>query len=615
MSDIGPAFAIQTMEVNKMVRIEDYAIIGDCQTAALICKDGSLDWLCLPQFDSPACFASLLGSRENGYWSILASDHVTSTSRQYKGNSMILESTFTTSQGTYCLIDFMPLDKPHNIIRIIRGIQGQVTIDMELSPRFEYGNLIPMILEKEDKISIIKGPDHLLFHANGAEVEVEDHKVKSSFTIHEGEEISFQLSWALSHEEEPKIVNCSNVMEETRAYWESWLNSCHLDDQSDHPEIVRRAVIILKAMTVRTTGSLVAAVTTSLPEELGGCRNWDYRFCWPRDAALALRAVINSTGQREEIEAWRHWIIRATAGLPSQMEILYGLDGSRSLNEREITGLKGYEGSRPVRIGNKAREQIQLDIYAAVIEVFYLADKMGLSPMPECWDLARAILSYLEKIWTDPDEGIWEVRGVKRHFVHSKVMVWDAFNLCIKAHEELGVEGPVDRWRHIRDMIKKDICENGFNREVNSFTQFYGSREVDASLLRIALTEILPIDDPRVESTIEKIEQDLLLEEGLVMRYLPNPEVEGLPEAGKRAFLLCSGWLGEVYVMQGKIEKAEKVFKKLVSIANDVGLLAEQYDPMAKRQLGNFPQAFSHIALIRLELALCKARGNDNCRP
>lgn len=596
-----------------MARIEDYAIIGDCQTAGLICNNGSLDWLCLPQFDSSACFASLLGSRENGYWSISPTENVISRSRRYRGNSLILENTFVTDEGSYCLIDFMPLDKPHNIIRIIRGIKGKAGIEMELSPRFEYGNLIPMFLEKEDKISIIKGPDHLLFHANGTRVKIKDNSIKSSFYIHEGEEISFQLSWSLSHGEEPEIVNCTKVMEETQVYWESWLDSCHLDDYSKHPEIVRRAVIILKAMTVRTTGSLVAAVTTSLPEEIEGCRNWDYRFCWPRDAALALRAVINSTGQREEIESWRHWLIRATAGLPSQMEILYALDGSRSMYEIEVPGLRGYEGSRPVRIGNKAREQIQLDIYAAVIEVFYLADKMGFPPMPECWDLARSILGYLEKIWTDPDEGIWEVRGPKRHFVHSKIMVWDAFNLCIKAHEELGVEGPVERWMKIRDMIKQDVCENGFNEEVNSFTQFYGSRDVDATLLRIPLTGILPVDDPRVISTIEKIENDLLLEEGLLMRYLPNPEVEGLPEAGHRAFLLCSAWLGEVYVMQGKIGKAEAVFQKLISIANDVGLLAEQYDPKAKRQLGNFPQAFSHIALIRLELALCSARKDRSC--
>ena len=596
-----------------MERIEDYAMIGDCQTAALVSKDGSIDWLCLPYFDSAACFASLLGSKENGRWSIHPREQITSFSRSYRQDSLVLESVYETHEGKFLLADFMPLDNPHNIIRVIKGIKGKVHVDMELNPRFEYGNLIPMILHEGNVIRMVKGPDQLLFTGHNVKLETKDNAVKASFNIAKGEEISFQLSWSHSHEAQPEIVNCSEAMERTCAYWKKWLEKCHIDDDSPHPEIVKRAVIVLKAMTQSSTGSIVASITTSLPEEIGGCRNWDYRFCWPRDAALAMRAVINSTGQQEEIKAWREWIMRATAGIPSQMEILYALDGSRSMYEIELTGLKGFQGSKPVRIGNKAREQVQLDIYAAVIEVFYLADKMGFPPMPECWDLARAILLYLEKIWNDPDEGIWEVRGPKRHFTHSKIMVWDAFNLCIKAHDELGIEGPVEHWKMVRDMIRKDVCENAFNEEVNSFTQFYGSNEVDATLLRIPLTGILPVDDPRVVSTIEKIERDLILEEGLLMRYRPNPIVEGLPEAGKRAFLLCSSWLGEVYVLQGRIKEAENVFNKLVSIANDVGLLAEQYDPVAKRQFGNFPQAFSHIALIRLEIALCQARKGSGC--
>lgn len=592
-----------------MTRIEDYAIIGDCKTAALICKDGSMDWLCLPYFDSAACFAALIGSAENGQWVISPSDKIKSSKRSYKEDTLILDTIFETETGKVLLTDFMTINSDHStIFRSIKGLDGKVKMKMEINPRFEYGDLIPLFLPRDDGVHIIKGPDLLYLRPEGAEVEVDDYKIISAFEIEKGKEVSFQLSYASSHEDPPEILDVNNSLEDTKTYWEDWLESCHLDDDSPHPGIIKRAVLVLKALTCTHSGSIVAAVTTSLPEELEGCRNWDYRFCWPRDASLAMRAVLNSTGQQEEIKAWRHWILRATAGIPAQMEVLYTLEGTQSIKELEIPWLSGYENSKPVRIGNKAHEQMQHDIFAYVIDVFYLADKMGFPPLEESWDLARSILIHLESMWKEADEGIWEVRGPRRHFVHSKAMVWSAFDICIRAHEQLGVKGPVEKWKEIRNIIHEDICRNGFNTEVNSFTQFYGSDRVDANLLHLPIIGFLPVDDPRIQSTIKKIEKDLLLEEGLMMRYIPDPDVEGLPETGRRAFLLCSAWLGEVYILQGRIKEAEAVFYKLTSLANDVGLLSEQYDINSGRQLGNFPQAFSHIALLRLEIALCKGR-------
>jgi GH15 family glucan-1,4-alpha-glucosidase len=590
-----------------MRRIEDYAMIGDCKTAALISSEGCIDWLCLPAFDSEACFAALLGTKENGFWSIRPQEEIRNTSRSYKENTLILDTIFETQHGKMRITDFMPPDSDYvDIIRIVEGLEGYVPIEMEMCPRFEYGDLIPLFKKENDhEVTVIRGPDQLTIRT-GTKLEINSYKLLSSFQVAKGERVTFQMCWSSSHKEKGPELEPQKALRATHDFWEKWLKSCHVDDYSKHPIIIKRAILTLKAMTFSPAGSIVAAVTTSLPEVLGGERNWDYRYCWPRDAALAMRAVLNSTGQREEVEAWRHWLVRATAGLPSQMEVLYKLDGTRPTIEVTLPWLKGYEESVPVRVGNLAHNQLQLDIFGSVIEVFYMAESMGLPHLKEAWDLVRGMLKYLEKKWQEPDEGIWEVRGPKRNFVHSKLMVWAAFNWCIKAHENFGIEGPVDHWKKIRSEIHDDICKNGFNKRLNSFTQFYGSEEVDANLLRIPLLGFLPPHDPRITGTIKKIEEDLLIEEGLIMRYLPNEEVEGLPPNGKRAFLLCSGWLGEVYALLGRCEDAKKVYDKLISLVNDVGLLAEQYDPETGRQLGNFPQAFSHIALIRLELALRK---------
>lgn len=588
-----------------MHRIEDYALIGDCRTAALVSNEGCIDWLCLPYFDSAACFAALVGTKDNGFWSIRPDEEIKAKSRSYQANTIILDTIFETENGKVKLTDFMTITGVNiDIVRMVRGLEGEVSMEMEVAPRFEYGALIPLFIqENEGEVCIIRGPDQLTFRSDTS-LKISQQKLLSTFKVSQGEEVFFHMSWSSSHGERGQPVDCHQALKETREYWEKWLQSCHLDDESDHPEIIKRSILTLKAMTFNPAGSIVASITTSLPEAIGAERNWDYRYCWPRDAALAMRAVLNSTGQRGEVNAWRHWLIRATAGLPSQMEVLYKLDGTRPFFEFNIPWLKGYEGSTPVRIGNLAHSQVQLDIYGSVIEVFYMAQEMGLPEVPESWNLVRAMLDHLEKIWQEPDEGIWEVRGPKRHFVHSKVMVWAAFNWCIQASEKFGIEGNVNHWRKIRAEIHDDICNNGFNKKLNSFTMYYESEEVDANLLRMPILGFLPANDPRIEGTVKKIEEDLLIEEGLLARYNPNPEVEGLPDHGRKAFLLCSGWLGEVYALQGREEEAKKVHQKLMSLVNDVGLLSEQYDPETKRQMGNFPQAFSHIALVRLELAI-----------
>lgn len=590
-----------------MHRIEDYAIIGDCRTAALISNEGCIDWLCLPYFDSAACFAALVGSKENGFWSIRPDEEIKSKSRNYQEDTLILVTEFETAKGRVSLTDFMTVTGANtDIVRVVTGLEGEVSMEMEVSPRFEYGALIPLFMsEKDTEVCIIRGPDQLTFRSK-VPLSISHNKLFSTFKVSQGEEVAFHMSWSSSHGEKGASIDYQKAIIDTQEYWREWLASCHLDDESKHPGIIKRSILTLKAMTFSPAGSIVASVTTSLPEAIGAERNWDYRYCWPRDAALAMRAVLNSTGQRSEVNAWRHWLIRATAGLPSQMEVLYKLDGTRPMFEASLPWLKGYEDSTPVRIGNLAHNQVQLDIYGSVIEVFYMAQQMGLPEVPQSWNLARAMLDHLEKIWQEPDEGIWEVRGPKRHFVHSKLMVWAAFNWCIEASEKLGIEGNVDHWRKIRAEIHDDICNNGFNKKLNSFTMYYESEEVDANLLRMPILDFLPATDPRIIGTVKKIEEDLLLEEGLLARYNPNPEVEGLPDHGRKAFLLCSGWLGEVYALQGREEEAKRIYQKLISLVNDVGLLSEQYDPKTKRQMGNFPQAFSHIALIRLELALSR---------
>jgi GH15 family glucan-1,4-alpha-glucosidase len=588
-----------------MHRIEDYAIIGNCHTAALVSRTGSIDWMCLPYFDSNASFASLLGTRENGHWQIKPQSDIFQTTRHYREHTLILETVFETATGKILLTDCVGMESDSvNIFRQISGLDGEMELDLFLCPRFEYGSRLPWIKKiNKHEMHIVSGPDQMVIRAN-CELENKRHDVHASFEVKKNDLFDFHLVWTPSHEPPGESLEADRAITEVENFWRSWINSCEIDTQHT-PETIR-SVLTLKALTFNPTGSILAALTTSLPESIGGPRNWDYRFCWPRDAALAIRAVINVTGQTQEIDAWRHWLLRATSGVPEQMEVLYKLNGHRPSSEVTLHWLKGFENSYPVRTGNNAHEQLQLDIYGSVIEVFYLAQHLGLPPMDESWELAREILKFLEKIWQQPDEGIWEVRGPKRHFVHGKLMVWAAFNWCIKAYEEFDIKGDVDHWRKMRDLIKQDICEKGFNKTKNSFTQYYGSEEADASLLLMVLLEFLPVDDPRIIGTIQFIEQELMLKEGVLMRYRPNPDVEGLGDCGKKAFLICSGWLGQVYMAQGRRAEAIKVSEKLKSLTNDVGLLAEQYDPETKRLTGNFPQAFSHIALIGLELAINK---------
>lgn len=588
-------------------------MIGDCRTAALVSHHGSIDWLCLPHFDSPACFAALIGSEENGLWSIKPKKEITKSQRRYHTDSLVLETKLETSEGELVLTDFMPISGTYiDIMRTVKSEDKEMDVEMVLIPRFEYGSMTPLFRqENENEILMIRGPDQLVLRSSEKLV-ISDRRVCSGFRAAPGRKVFFHLSWTSSEGKTGKKIDPENSLLETDKYWQGWLKKCHLDDHSAHSEMIKRSLLTLKALTFKKAGSIVAAVTTSLPGEIGGERNWDYRFCWPRDAALAMRAVLNSTGQKEEILSWQDWLIRAAAGEPEQLRVLYCLDGSKALAESELPWLRGYENSRPVRVGNFAQEQIQLDIYAEVIEVFYLARKMGFEQIEEVWDLVRRLLSYLEDVWKKPDEGIWEVRGPRRHFVHSKLMVWAAFKWAIKAAEELGIKGPVDHWKKVQKEVAEEICQQGFNRKVNAFTQYYGSEAPDASLLRLPILEFLPIDDPRMKGTIDLIERELILDDGLIMRYKTNPEVEGLSTvSGDRAFFLCSAWLGEVYVLQNRIKDARKVHEKMISLANDVGLFAEQYDPEQKRFLGNFPQAFSHIALIKLEAALASHRGTE----
>jgi GH15 family glucan-1,4-alpha-glucosidase len=474
----------------------------------------------------------------------------------------------------------------------------------DLAPRFDYGSKVPLIPEECTEGTIIKaGADQFVLYTT-QQMELGEHDVRARFLLREGEERWFQLGWTPSHQDAARAQNPETALEETESFWLDWAEKSQPQERSEHDAVIMRSLLTLKALTYAPTGSIVAAPTTSLPEVIGGERNWDYRYCWPRDAALAMRAVLNSTGEQEEMEHWRRWILRACSGVPEQMEVLYTLEGHRPPPEFKVDWLQGHESSGPVRTGNEASNQFQLDIFGNVIEVLTLALRRGLPPNKESWKLCHKILCYLEEKWEEPDEGIWEVRGPKRQFVHSKVMVWTAFECCIRASRDFGLEGPVGHWEELRDRVKNAVLEKGFNTRKDSFVQYYGGEELDASLLLIPIVGLLPADDPRVVGTVRAIEKELVLEAGIVMRYLPNPEVEGMKAAGRRGFLLCSAWLGEVYMLQGRKEDAERIYRKLVGLTNDVGLLAEQYDPRTKRLLGNFPQAFSHIALIILERAI-----------
>ncbi|MFD7503376.1 glycoside hydrolase family 15 protein [Streptomyces sp. NPDC001700] len=589
-------------------RIEDYALIGDMQTAALVCKDGTVDWLCLPRFDSHAVFAGLLGTEEHGFWRLgpahtNGSEPPVADRRRYRGDSLALESEWDTPRGTVRVIDFMPpRDGAPQLVRIVEGVSGRVPMRSSLRMRFSYGWVVPWVHKVDSRTVAVAGPDSVWLDT---EVDTfgKDLTTYADFTVAPGDRIAFTISWQPSHKEPPALPEPEAALEATEAFWREWVEHCTY--HGPYRDAVVRSLITLKALTYAPTGGIVAAPTTSLPEEIGGVRNWDYRFTWLRDAAITLSSLLR-TGYREEARAWREWLLRAVAGDPENLQIMYGIAGERELSEAELTWLPGYENSQPVRVGNGAAGQLQLDVYGEVTEALHLAHMTGLARNDYASVLQLKLIRYLEEHWDEPDEGIWEVRGPRRHFVHSKVMAWVAVDRTVKLIESGDVDGPLDRWRDLRDEIHRDVCEKGYDAERNTFTQSYGSKELDASLLLIPQMGFLPPDDKRVIGTIEAIQRELSTSDGFVMRYPTAGEdagVDGL-EGDEGAFLACSFWLADDLAMIGRVDEARRLFEKLLGLRNDLGLLAEEWDPRLQRQVGNFPQAFSHVPLIDTALRL-----------
>ncbi|MER7641353.1 glycoside hydrolase family 15 protein [Streptomyces sp. NPDC126522] len=585
-------------------RIEDYALIGDEQTAALIGMDGSVDWLCLPRFDSAACFARLLGNEDNGHWRIAPEGADRCTRRAYRPDTLVLDTEWETAEGTIRVTDLMPQrHRAPDVVRIVEGLSGKVTVRSTLRLRFDYGAVVPWMRRSDGHHVAVAGPDSVWLRSE-PEVHTwgEDFSTLSEFTVEAGEKVAFVLTWHPSHEPRPALVDPYESLRTSVADWERWAARCRYD--GPYRDVVVRSLITLKALTYRPTGGIVAAATTSLPEEMGGVRNWDYRYCWLRDSTLTLGALV-SAGYHKEAEAWRDWLLRAVAGDPADLQIMYGVAGERRLPEFELPHLSGFGGSAPVRIGNGAVNQLQLDVYGEVMDSLWLARRAGLSPKPHMWSLQSVLLDWLRDQWKQPDEGLWEVRGGRRHFVHSKVMVWVAADRAVRTLEEYAdLSGDLEGWRELRDEVHRDVCEKGYDPERNTFTQYYGSQELDAALLLIPRFGFLPADDPRVVGTVDAV-REALGHDGFVRRYdtAADTPVDGLP-GDEGAFLACSFWLVDALQMTGRRKEARVLFERLVGLANDVGLLAEEYDPVAGRQLGNFPQAFSHIGLVNTALAL-----------
>ncbi len=574
-------------------QIEDYAIIGDTHTAALVSRHGSIDWLCLPRFDSDACFAALLGEPTNGRWQITPADAVRATRRRYRPGTLILETELETANGTIRLIDFMPPREniPH-LFRIVEGVHGTVAVTLQLVLRFDYGHVVPWVRKIDGRLLAVVGPDAVTFTST-VPTRGEDLTTRADFTVSEGEQAAFTLEWHPSHRNSPSPRDPQRALDDTEAWWRSWSSRCSYKGR--WRDAVVRSSITLKALTYGPSGGIVAAPTTSLPEKIGGVRNWDYRYCWVRDATYTLSALVIG-GYKEEAAAWRNWLLRAVGGDPDKLQILYGLRGERRIQEIELPWLAGFEASKPVRIGNAAVAQTQLDVYGELMDAMYLAERAGIPPSDDAWHVQMALLGSLERRWRDPDAGIWEIRGPLRHFTHSKVMAWVAFDRAIRSVEEFGVDGPVEEWRRTRQTIHDLVCRDGFDAARNCFTQYFGSDEVDGSLLLLPLVGFIPATDPRMLGTVAAIEHDLI-DHGFVRRYRPRRHLDGLP-GGEGVFLACSFWLVANLALQGRHGEAERLFERLLSVANDVGLLAEEYDPGERRQLGNFPQAFSHVMLI-----------------
>ena len=577
--------------------IEDYAIIGDTHTAALVGNDGSIDWWCTPRFDSAACFAALLGTKDNGRWSIAPVGGATCTRRRYRPDTLVLETEWETDTGAVRIIDHMPIRDDHTrIVRIVEGVSGRVAMETELIIRFDYGSVVPWVRRTDGDTLAIAGPDAVLLRTP-VDVDGQHLTTRGAFEVSAGDRVPFTLAWYPSHERPPRVNDAEADLRATERWWLAWCNLCRpMDKETPWYEPVRRSLITLKALTFAPTGGIVAAPTTSLPEAIGGVRNWDYRYCWLRDATFTLYALLMA-GYVAEARDWRDWLLRAVAGQPKEFQILYGPAGERRLVECELPWLSGYETSGPVRIGNAASEQFQLDVYGEVMDALNVGRRMGLPAEDAAWEFQLALMDELESAWSQPDEGIWEVRGPRRHFVHSKVMAWVAVDRAVQT-TEAGLPGPLAKWRRLRATIHDEVCAEGFNAEVGSFTQYYGSTELDASLLMIPQVGFLPVDDPRVVGTVKAIEERLC-DGGLVARYSTAraTNVDGLPP-GEGAFLPCSFWLADVWAMGGRQKEAEALFERLLGLCNDVGLLSEEYDVGLGRQVGNFPQAFSHLSLI-----------------
>ena len=592
-------------------KIEDYGLIGDCQTAALVGINGSIDWLCWPAFDSDACFAGLLGTDEHGRWLIAPAEDVTKVSRRYWDNTLILETRFETAGGIVALIDFMPpRGKASDIVRLVRGVSGRVKLRMQLVMRFGFGTDIPWVKKTEDGSGLLAicGQDMTVLRTP-IETRGEGLTTVADFEVGEGEAIPFVLTYGPSHLAVPEPIDPAQALQDTSEFWTEWSGRCTY--QGEYRDLVMRSLITLKALTYAPTGGIVAAPTTSLPEKLGGARNWDYRFCWLRDATFTLLALMNS-GYSEEAACWRDWLLRSVAGAPAHMQIMYGIMGQRRLLEWEADWLPGYEGARPVRIGNAAHAQLQLDVYGELMDAFHQARMAMLKlddkfePDHETWDLECIVLEHLAEVWNQPDSGIWERRGDGKHYVSSKVMTWVGFDRAIKSAEQFDLKGPLDRWRELRDTIHREVCENGFDREQNAFVESYGSQLLDASILMLPSVGFLPPSDPRVLGTLEAIER-YMMRDGFVLRHDPR-EISNETQPIEGAFLACSLWLADAYVLTGQIAKAQELFDRVAAIANDLGLLAEEFDSIAGRQTGNFPQALTHIALINTAHNLSEAK-------
>jgi GH15 family glucan-1,4-alpha-glucosidase len=583
-------------------RIEDYALIGDCETAALVGRSGSIDWLCWPRFDSGACFAALLGSAEHGRWMVRPTNAEVRVTRRYREGTVILETDFETPEGGVTLIDFMPVrGSTSDLVRLVRGRHGRVRMAFELVLRFDYGSVVPWVTRLESgMLSAVAGPDMVVLSSN-VPLHGEELKTVGTFDVAAGESVNFVLTYSPSHLPDPVPIEPCQALIDTERFWRGWSDRCSYEGR--WPEAVKRSLITLKALTYAPTGGLVAAPTTSLPERIGGPRNWDYRFCWLRDATLTLLALMDA-GYHDEARAWREWLLRAVAGSPARIQIMYGLAGERRLPEFELEWLPGYAGSRPVRVGNGAARQMQLDVYGELMDAMYQAREGGIVGSEAGWELEKALICHLEAVWEQPDYGIWEVRGPRQHFTHSKMMAWVALDRVLRSAEHFGLSGPLEQWRGLRDRIHNEVCARGFDAERGAFVQAYGSKALDASLLLLPLVGFLPPSDPRVQSTLWAIQRELS-SDGFILRYDTRATDDGLPE-GEGAFLPCSFWFADNLMLQGRHDEAEAMFERLLSVRNDVGLLAEEYDPIQRRQLGNFPQAFSHLALVSTALNLAR---------